>query len=261
VGLARSASVERSADVVLALARGDLLARYGRGPLRAVKWLLDPFFLVGVYLLLVSFVIHRSGTALGLSLACAIVPFQLVILTVMNALMSVATRSSIIANMAFPRVLIPIASCVTETIGFASSLVLVVLMMAIYGVAPTVYVLWTPLLIAATILLAVAMAYPASLVGIWFPELYTLAVSAVRTLFFLAPGLVALAQVHGTAATLLRINPLSGLFEGFRASLLYGRTPAAWELLVPLAWAAVLLAVFVPLYRREQPQFAKLVVG
>jgi ABC-type polysaccharide/polyol phosphate export permease len=83
----------------------------------------------------------------------------------------------------------------------------------------------------------------------------------VRTLFFLAPGLVALTQVHGTAATLLRVNPLSGLFEGFRASLLYGRAPAAWELLVPLGWAALLLAVFVPLYRREQPQFAKLVVG
>jgi len=254
-------SLERSADVVLALARGDLLVRYGRGPLRAVKWLLDPFFLVGVYLLLVSFVIHRSGTAPGLSLACAIVPFQLVMLTVINALTSVSTRGSIIANMAFPRVLIPIASCVTETIGFASSLVLVVLMMAAYGVVPTVHVLWTPLLIAVTILLAAAMAYPASLVGIWFPELYTFAVSSVRTLFFLAPGLVALADVHGTAATLLRINPLSGLFEGFRASLLYGRAPAAWELLVPLGWAVLLLAVFVPLYRREQPQFAKLVTG
>jgi ABC-type polysaccharide/polyol phosphate export permease len=251
----------RAADVVLALARADLLARYGRGPLRAVKWLLDPFFLVGVYLLLVSFVIHRSGAAPGLSLACAIVPFQLVMLTVMNALQSVSTRGSIIANMAFPRVLIPVASCVTETIGFASSLVLVVLMMAVYGVAPTVHVLWAPLLIAATILLAVAMAYPAALFGVWFPELYTFGVSTIRTLFFLAPGLVALAQVHGTASTLLRINPLSGLFEGFRSALLYGRAPAAWQLLVPLGWAGALLLAFVPLYRREQPQLAKLVVG
>src|SRR5207302_4815808 len=171
-----------------------------------------------------------------------------------NALQSVSTRSSIIANMAFPRTLIPVAACVTESLGFASSLVLVVLMMAAYGVAPTVHVLWAPLLIGVTLLLAVAMAYPASLFGIWFPELYSFSISAVRTLFFLAPGLVALAQVHGSAATLLRINPLSGLFEGFRASLLYGRAPAAWELLVPLAWAAALLVIFVPLYRREQPQ-------
>ena len=246
---------------MLALARGDLLARYGRGPLRMVKWLLDPFFVVGVYLLLVVFVVHRSGPAPGLSLACAIVPFQLVMLTIINALQSVRTRGSIIANMSFPRTLIPAASCVTESIGFASSLALVVLMMAVYGVTPTVHVLWTPLLVALTVLLAVAMAYPASLVGIWFPELYTFAISAVRTLFFLAPGLVALAQVHGKAATLLRINPLSGLFEGFRSALLYGHAPAAWEVLVPLAWAAGLLALFVPLYRREQPQFAKLAGG
>jgi len=243
---------------VLALARGDLLARYGRGPLRTVKWLLDPFFVVGVYLLLIVFVVHRSGPAPGLSLACAIVPFQLVMVTVINALQSVRTRGSILANMAFPRTLIPVASCVTESLGFASSLVLVVVMMAIYGVTPTVHVLWTPILVALTVLLAVAMAYPASLVGIWFPELYTFWISAIRTLFFLAPGLVALAQVHGSAATLLRINPLSGLFEGFRSALLYGQAPAAWQLLVPLAWAAGLLALFVPLYHREQPQFAKL---
>jgi lipopolysaccharide transport system permease protein len=211
--------------------------------------------------LLVVFVVHRSGPAPGLSLACAIVPFQLVMVTVINALQSVRTRGSIIANMAFPRALIPVASCVTESIGFASSFALVVLMMAVYGVTPTVHVLWTPLLLAITVLLAVAIAYPASLVGIWFPELYTFSVSAVRTLFFLAPGLVALAQVHGHASTLLRINPLSGLFEGFRSALLYAQAPAAWQLLVPLGWAAGLLVVFVPLYRREQPQFAKLAAG
>ena len=59
-------------------------------------------------------------------------------------------------------------------------------------------------------------------------------VSLVRALFFLAPGLVALDLVSGTARDLLPFNPLTGLFETFRDTLLYGQSPAAWQLLVPL---------------------------
>ena len=57
----------------------------------------------------------------------------------------------------------------------------------------------------------------------------------------------------------MELNPLTGLFESYRAALLYGHAPAAWELLYPLGIAAVLLAVFLPIYRSEQRHLAKLV--
>ena len=40
--------------------------------------------------------------------------------------------------------------------------------------------------------------------------------------------------------------------------LLYGDSPGAFELLYPAALGVVLLAVFVPLFRSEQRQFAKI---
>ena len=60
-------------DVLLALTESDLRARYGRGPWRLVKWLLDHFAVVGVYLLLVTVVLEREGRAPGLAIACAVV--------------------------------------------------------------------------------------------------------------------------------------------------------------------------------------------
>ena len=56
--------------------------RYGRGRVRFLKWVLDPIAALGVYLLLVALVLDRGGDAIGLSLACAIVPFQLMITSV-----------------------------------------------------------------------------------------------------------------------------------------------------------------------------------
>jgi lipopolysaccharide transport system permease protein len=232
-------------------------SRYGRGTWQLVKWLLDPFALAGVYLVLVTFVIDRPGVSPGVSLACAIVPFQLVMTSVVNALNAVSSRRSIILNMAFERSLIPVSSVMTESVAGLASLGLLAVMMAAYGVAPTVAALWLPAVIAVNLVVAVSFAYPASLVGVWFPQLKNFAFSFVRTLYFVAPGLVPLAEVGGRAHDLLKINPLTGLFEAYRDALLYARTPDAWELLYPLGAAALLLALVVPLYRREQRHFAK----
>jgi ABC-type polysaccharide/polyol phosphate export permease len=59
----------------------------------------------------------------------------------------------------------------------------------------------------------------------------------------------------------LKLNPLTGIFESYRSVLLYGTSPAPWELLYPTAVALALLALVVPLYRFEQRHFAKLVDG
>src|SRR6266511_4318487 len=212
-------------DVLRVLTTSDLRVRYGRGGLRYLKWILDPLAALGVYLVLVSLVLTRGADAIGLSLACAIVPFTLLMASIVNALTAVQLRGSILLN----------------------------------GVEPTAAVLWLPVALAITVVLALALAYPSTLFGIWYPELQPFAVSFARAGFFLAAGLVALDEVTGEARDLLPYNPLTGLFESFRDALLYGRSPAAWELLVPLGAAAVVLAISVPVYMREQSRLAKLV--
>jgi ABC-type polysaccharide/polyol phosphate export permease len=246
-------------DTIVALTLSDLRARYGRGRARVVKWLLDPFFAVGVYLVLVSVVLDRPGDAPGLSIACAVVPFQLVITSVSSALTTIQVRRSILLNMRFARMLLPLATVLTETIALASSIVLLALLMLAYGVAPTLAVVWLPVIVAVTFVFSVSLAYPMTIFGLWYADLRLFVISVTRTLFFVAPGLVALDQVPEGARNWLAINPLTGLFEGFRDVLLDGHRPAAWHLLVPLAWAAFLFAVSLPLYRSEQAQLAKMV--
>jgi lipopolysaccharide transport system permease protein len=253
------ARLRRAVDVITVLARSDLRTRYGRGALRWLKILLDPFAALGVYLLLIAFVLEESETAAGLSIACAIVPFQIVIATTANALRAFDVRGSIILNMDFPKLLIPLSSVITESIAFSGSVVLFPLMMIAYGVAPTVAIAWVPVIIAITIVLSLAVAYPATLFGIWYQDLTPFAISFVRALFFIAPGIVALDQISGTARDLLPFNPLTGLFESFRDALLYGQSPAVWELLSPLLAAAILFAAAVPIYRREAPYIGRLV--
>jgi ABC-type polysaccharide/polyol phosphate export permease len=245
--------------VLLALTFADMKARYGRGSVRLVKWLFDPFFAVGIYLLLVTLILDRPGEAPGLSIACAVVAFQIVIMAIGSSIRAVRQRASIILNMGFKRTLIPLSATLTESMAFASSLVLLALMMVVYGVSPTVSILWFPLVLAINVLFAVACAYPLTLIGLWYEDMGPFVISLARTMFFLGPSLVPLSQIGGDIYDLVKLNPMTGLFEGYRDALLYGQAPAAWELLYPLGVSALLLLAFVPIFRLEQPHFAKLV--
>lgn len=255
----RRATRPRWIDLLLALTQADLRARYGRGKVRVLRWLLEPFALAGVYLLFVAVVLNRPGTATGLSLACAVVPFQLLMTTTTNALGSITARRSIILNMTFNRFLIPLATTMTEIVVFAASFSLFVVMMAIYDVAPGSALAWLPLALIVNILLALGIAFPAALFGLWYRELRIFAISFMRTLFFLAPSLVPHSVTSGTAYQLLKLNPLTGLFDTYRAIFLYDTRPPAWALLYPAAVAVLLLVLTLPVYRREQYQFAKVV--
>lgn len=150
-----------SKELLIALTQSDLRARYGRGPWQAAKWLLDPFALVGVYLVLVAVVLDRPGEAPGLSLTCAVLPFQIVVLTITSAMEAIKLRRGIIANMAFRRSFIPLASTMTETLAFGASFLLVVMMMIVYSVPPTAAILFLPVLLAVNLVFAVATSYPA----------------------------------------------------------------------------------------------------
>ena len=249
----------RASDLLISLGTADMRVRYGRGPWQFFKWLADPFAVTGVYIALVALVLNRPGGSPGLSVACAVVPFQLVIATVVTSLDSTRARGTIIGNMDFPRIFLPASAAFTESLAFAASSVLLVLMMIVYLVAPTLAILWLPLVVIVNLALAAAVAYPAALFAIWFPDLRPFLISLMRTLFFLAPGLVPLSQVYGYTNDVLKINPLTGLFEAYRAVLQHGEAPAWWMLVYPLAFAITMAAVFIPLYRREAPHLAKVI--
>lgn len=244
--------------MLFALARSDLRIRYGRGAWQLVKWLIDPFALVGIYLLL-RVILGRGGEAAGLGVACAVVPFQVVLLSATSAMSAISLREPILLNMRFDRMLIPPAAVLTESLAFGASFLLFPTTMAVYGVGPTAALLWLPILLGITLLLAFGVAWPAALLGVWIPHVKVFAAQALRILFFASAGLVGLREVSPRVRDWMIFNPFTGLFESYRHVFLYGESPVWWHLLVPAGVGAGLALLFIPIYRREQRHLAKLV--
>jgi len=114
-------------------------------------------------------------------------------------------------------------------------------------------------IVAVTICFAIAISFPALLFGLWFRELRPVAISLVRTMFFLGSGLVPLSATQGSVDNALKLNPFTAIFESYREVLMFDAAPRLWEILYPLGLSAGLIALFLPLYLVEQRQFAKVV--
>ena len=244
--------------MLMALTRSDLRIRYGRGPWQVANWIVTPFALVGIYLLL-RVMLNRGGGGAAVSIACAVVPFQIVLLSWESSMSAVSLREPILLNRRFDRTLIPPAAVMTESFAFGASFLLFPLTMALQGIRPAQGLLWLPVVVVTTLILATGASWPAALFGLWFPNIKVLASQALRMLFFAAPGVVALAEVSDDVRRWIVFNPLTGLFESFRHVFLYGDAPEPWQLLYPAATGLLLTVVFLPCYRREQRHFAKLV--
>src|SRR5215212_10006237 len=115
--------LRRRFHVLLALARSDLRIRYGRGPWQLVNWLVQPFAMVGIYLLL-RIMLSRGGGAAALSISCAVVPFQMIMLTIESSMSAVSLREPVLLNRSFDRLLLPAATVLTETVAFGASFLL-----------------------------------------------------------------------------------------------------------------------------------------
>lgn len=251
--------LERSRDVIWALTQAELRDERDLSVIGLLKWTLEPLAMLGVYMLLVAGVFRRAEADFALFMMCALVPFRFFSGAVTMSMSLVVRFGNIIGSYAIPRGVLPIVTILTEGASFAVGLVLLVPFMVYYGTVDVVAVLiWLPLMVAVLGLLTAGPVYLGAVYGLYLPDFRGAAQNLVRMSFLASTGLVALGKIPGDSLPrLFRANPLSGVFDGFRAVLIDGRGPDAGDVLYPAGVGAVLLVVGAVVYRWRERDFAK----
>ncbi|MEX2457750.1 MAG: hypothetical protein WD770_02045 [Actinomycetota bacterium] len=263
----------RARDVLGALTRAAVREERDFTVTGFLKFVIEPLVFMVVYFILVTVVLRRGGRDYLLFLLCALLPFRYFSGVISGSLNVIQGNSTILVNRSFPRSVLPLTVLGSQAPAFLVSLLLLGPLMAYYGVAPTVQIVWLPLVVVVLAVLTAAGAYVGAVLGLYFPDLKTLVQNLLRAAFFLSTGLFRVRTVFAQGppsggsgrtgegseqlANLIRANPLSGLFDAVRAVIINGRPPKAIDLLYPLAFGLVVLAVGAAVYRSRESQFAK----
>jgi len=238
-------------------------------------WVLDPLLQMLVYIALVA-IIGRglSHPDYPLFIFSAILPWKWFQSVVTDATSTVVRQERLIRQIAFPKLILPMATAISGVVGFVFGLIPLGALLLYYGDRLSVQLLWLPVIAGVQFVFTLAMAVLVSAANVFFRDLGNAVGHALRLWWFLSPGLYSLSNVHGllgqehsTLATLASLNPFAVLFEAYRA-VIYGAPDGTPHTNAPpdlVALGSLLLAslVFAALaiifFKRVEPDFAKLI--
>jgi ABC-2 type transport system permease protein len=182
----------------------------------------------------------------------------------LTAVPSIVAQESVVRKTQFPRMVIPLAVVLTSLFNLGLNLIVVVIFLLAFGVAP----MWTWLLLPVVVLLLLAITCAvATIVAALYPRFRDMAIIwsvAATVLFYASPVLYPIDKVHGTLQDLLLLNPLTPLLEAARKWIVDPDAPGpvtvagGWAgLIAPVAIyiGTCVLAVWV--LRREAPRIAE----
>ncbi|MGI9184466.1 MAG: ABC transporter permease [Solirubrobacteraceae bacterium] len=182
------------------------------------------------------------------------------------AVVSVVGQEAIVRKTQFPRLVIPLAVVMTAMFNLMLNLVVVVIFLLAFGVAP----MWTWLLFPIILVLLVVLTTAVSMiVSSLYPRYRDVAIIWTvfsTALFYATPILYAISNVsaHPTLRRLILLNPLAPIFELARKWIIQANVPdpvtaaGGWPGLAAPAAIYVAICVFaVWIFRREAPRIAE----
>ncbi|MDR1774976.1 MAG: ABC transporter permease [Actinomycetes bacterium] len=245
------------------LAKRDLHKKY-KGAALGVLWAgAHPITYVCVYWFAVSIGLRggRSETN-GFPYILWLIPGMFAWQTISSAFSeggnSIRSHRELVTKTVFPLITIPQFSIISLFFVHVGLMVFALALFLVLGYPPTMYWLQLPYYMAASFIFCVVVATFFSALTAYSRDLVQFIRTLTQILFWFTPILWPITNVSGTLASILKLNPIVYLVEGYRASMIYQTwffQKPMWTLYFWVATAAFAL-VTVVVWTRMSKDFA-----
>ena len=253
------AEVLRYRDLLYFLVWRDIKIRYKQTVLGAAWAILVPFLTMVVFTIFFGRVARMPSDGLPYPLFsyAALVPWTFFAHGLTQGATSLVASQSLITKVYFPRAAVPVAAVLAGVIDFAIALVVLVAMMAFYGVWPTVHALWAlPLLFLLTLITVLAVSLWLAALNVQYRDVKYALPFLTQVWLFITPIAYPSSLIEEPWRTVYGLNPMAGVVEGFRWSLLGADTAPGPIVLVSAVAALALLVTGSLFFSKMERTFA-----
>lgn len=239
----------------------DIKARYKQTVLGAAWAILQPLFAMVIFSLIFGKLarIPSDDIPYPIFSFAALVPWQFFANGVSQSSNSIVGNANLIRKVYFPRLVIPISAVLGGGIDFILAFIVLIGLMAFYGVTPTWAVLWMPLLLLLTLTTSLGVSLWLTAMNTRFRDVSYVVPFMVQTWMFITPIVYPSSLLDEPWQTLYGINPMAGVVEGFRWALLGTDTAPGPIIIVSSLIALALLFSGVYYFRLMEKAFADVV--
>lgn len=243
------------------LTRREVKGRYSQSFFGAGWAIAQPLAMMAVFTLVFARLgqMPSGGAPYPLFAYAALVPWFFFSNSVTSGTMSLVTYRNIVTKTYFPREIVPLAQVGSRLVDLAAAASLYLALMAYYGVGLRGWSAAVPLFFGLLLLFTVGVTLATSALNVFYRDVSPVVQIGLQLWLYLTPVAYPLSAVPERYRPLFLMNPLTGVVEGLRAVLVFGREPD-WG--VAGISAALIGAVFVAalvLFKKTDKYFADVI--
>jgi lipopolysaccharide transport system permease protein len=201
-------------------------------------------------------VLSSDGSPYALFSFAALVPWLYFSNALTQASTSLVENERLVTRIYFPRLLIPLASVLAGLLDLALAFAALVLLMCAYGIYPNFEVLAVPFFALLAAAAALAAATWLSALNVFYRDVRYVVLFGIQCWLFVTPVAYSTSLLPQRLLPLYALNPMVGVVDGFRWSLLGGVSTIDVTLPLSLLVTAVMLVGGLYYFRRVEDSFA-----
>jgi ABC-type polysaccharide/polyol phosphate export permease len=224
-----------------------------------IWWFLEPLLLTLVYWLLVSVIFQRGGPNYPLFVLCGIIPYRAFAQSFAQSVSALSSQFSLLGLIRFPRIFLPVSGVLVNHVKLFFGFIVILAFSLIYGVHPTVNLvfLFIPFLLQILLLCGLALIF--SVLGVYLRDLNNLMQFITRILLYLSPVLYSLDRIPEKYHLAYLLNPIASLILMYRDIIIQGIFPDLTMLFIVLAESILLFLFGVYFFNRHEKNILKFI--
>lgn len=236
----------------------DVKVRYRQTAVGVAWFALQPILATAIFTVVFGRLagLPSQGVPYALFAYAAVVPWHFFAQAVTRGVNSMVAERSLISKVYFPRLLLPLGVLVAGLVDFMVGFLILGAMFIWYGLTPTITVLLMPIFLVLALLTALAVVTWLAPLNVRYRDVSYTMPFLLQIWMFATPVAYSVELIPLRWRWLYGLNPMAGVVEGFRWTLL-GTPPPTPELLAAsAAGVVVLLVVGVIFFHRMERTFA-----
>lgn len=254
-------SLWRSWELVYFLTWRDVKVRYKQTAIGVAWAVLQPLTTMVIFTALFSRVanISSDGVPYPIFALAGLLPWTYFSQAISRSGTSLVSNAGLVTKVYFPRLAIPLSSVIAPLVDFAVTLGVLIVMMAYYGIAPSWRMLAVPLFLLASMVTALAISLWLSALCVKYRDVGVVIPFLVQVWLYASPIAYPTSVVPVSWRFAYSLNPMAGVIEGFRWSLVGTNRPDAAAIAVSMSVVLVLLFGGLVYFRKTEQTFADVV--
>jgi homopolymeric O-antigen transport system permease protein len=253
-------SVWEFRDLLANLIIRDLKVLYRQAALGAAWAVLQPVFAVFIFTVVFGHFARMpsDGAPYAVFAFSAVLPWNYFAEAVRRSSNGLVQDGELVRKVYFPRLVMPLASVIAPLVDMAIAFGVFLVVMLFYGVMPTWRIIAIPPLVVLTAGLALGVGLWLGPINVRFRDIKHTVPFLLQIWMYASPVIYPLSIIPENLRWLYSLNPMVGIIEGFRWSLLGTESPDLTALGVGIVFTLLLLASGLVFFKRMERFFADL---